>query len=106
MAAATEKSRVQWMGDRVGLFLGVDADPLAPLLRDRLAPPGRGDGPCIQQLDAILAHAPALRDGRARVDPLELRVVEAAEVLPGGVPDPARDHLLVGQAEGLGQSSR
>jgi hypothetical protein len=55
-----------------------------------------------QELDAVPADPSAPADQRARVDrQLQLQVVEAAEHLPIGVLDPAFDHLLVGQLEGV-----
>jgi hypothetical protein len=88
------------MGDRLGLHCRVDADPLQALRCDRFAPLGRSDRLLEQQFDAVLAAAPAPANQRARVDgELELQIVEAAEVLPVRVLDPARDHLLVGQGE-------
>ena len=90
------------MGDRLGLHRGVDADPLEALRFDRFGPLRRRDGLLQQELDAVLADPLAPANQRARVDrQRELQVVEAAEVLPIRVLDPARDHLLVGQVEGV-----
>jgi hypothetical protein len=102
LAAAMIQPGIEGMGDRLGLDRGVDADPLKALLFDRFAPPSRGDRLLQQQLDAVLADAPAPADQRARIDRyLELQVIEAAEVLPVRILDPARDHLLVGEAKGV-----
>lgn len=90
------------MGDRLGLHRGVDADPLEALRLDRLAARRRGDRLLQQELDAVLADPSAPADQRARVDRhLQLQVVEAAEHLPVRVLDPAFDHLLVRQLEGV-----
>jgi hypothetical protein len=90
------------MGDRLGLHRGIDADPLEALLLDGFGPLGRRDGLLQQELDAVLADPLPPADQRARVDrQRELQIVEAAEVLPVRVLDPARDHLFVGQTEGV-----
>ena len=102
LATAVVEARVQGMGDRLGLHRGVAADPLEALLLDRLGLRRRGDRRLQQELDAVPPDPLPPTNQRARVDwQLELQVVEAAEVLPIGVLDPAFDHLLVGEAEGV-----